>query len=107
MLERDDSLGKICGNLGRSSPSFCQNTPFPIYDAIYISQRQQPNSYISYCKITVMPHPPRSPDLNRSAVVSSAQREWEEGQELTQSLVSSMPRRLNSVLTAGGGYTLY
>ncbi|KAK3888513.1 hypothetical protein Pcinc_007428 [Petrolisthes cinctipes] len=84
-------------------------------------------------EITVMPHPPRSPDLNpiehiwavmtktcakdvarhnRSAVVRSAQMAWEElrvpeGQELTQSLVASMPRRLNSVLAAGGGYTKY
>lgn len=84
-------------------------------------------------EITVLPHPPRSPDLNpiehvwavmtkmcaendarhnRAAVVRSAQKAWEElrapkGQELPQSLVASMPRRLNSVLADGGGYTKY
>lgn len=84
-------------------------------------------------EISVLPHPPRSPDLNpiehiwatmtkmcsenvthrtRSSVIRSAHAAWEElrqphGQELAHSLVTSMPNRLNAVLAAGGGYTKY
>lgn len=83
-------------------------------------------------EITVMPHPPKSPDLNpiehvwaqmnkhipenrhrtRASVISSALEAWEqlrtpEGRELTQALVASMPARMQDVLSAGGGYTKY
>lgn len=84
-------------------------------------------------EISLLPHPPRSPDLNpiehiwatmtkmctenvthrtRSSVLRSATMAWEElrkpdGQELAHSLVTSMPYRLNAVLAAGGGYTHY
>lgn len=83
--------------------------------------------------ITLMPHPPKSPDLNpiehiwaamnrnmperdqdrsRAVVVRNALQAWENlrrpaGQTLTSSLVASMPTRLNAVLAAGGGYTGY
>lgn len=83
--------------------------------------------------ITVLPHPPRSPDLNpiehiwaamakhrdvqerlrgRDDVVQSALQAWEHlrrppGQRLTSALVASMPSRLNAVLDAGGAYTKY
>ena len=82
--------------------------------------------------ITVLPHPPKSPDLNpiehvwaemdrhipadrgrtRDSVIRSAFEAWErlrtpEGSEFTQELVASMPTRLNHVLDAGGGYTKY
>lgn len=85
--------------------------------------------------ITLLPHPPRSPDLNpiehvwsamnkyntrttrgrhmtRNCVLTRAFDSWEhlrgpEGCELTSALVASMPRRLNAVIEAGGGYTCY
>lgn len=83
--------------------------------------------------ITLLPHPPRSPDLNpmehiwaamvrkmpdlerprtRGAVIAATLEAWEQlrrapGQPFTAELVASMPRRLNAVLGAGGGYTAY
>ncbi|KAK3870731.1 hypothetical protein Pcinc_002785 [Petrolisthes cinctipes] len=106
----------------------------------------QDNSPIHNCKlvkdwfsthpeIKVLPHPPRSPDLNpiehlwaamerrskekdlgsrynRASVVKRALDFWESlrgrhGQFVTQKMVESMPRRLNCVLEAGGSYTKY
>ncbi|KAK3880780.1 hypothetical protein Pcinc_014761 [Petrolisthes cinctipes] len=84
--------------------------------------------------IKVLPHHPKSPDQNpiehiwaamtrrcaqnndnqrsRSALIRNALTAWEElskpeGQALTQSVVASMPSRLNSVLDEGGGHTKY
>lgn len=106
----------------------------------------QDNSPIHNCKIVkdwfsthpeikVLPHPPKSPDLNpiehlwaamersarkrdtcsrynRASVVEHAFSFWESlrgchGQFATQKMVESMPRRLNCVLDAGGSYTKY
>ena len=84
-------------------------------------------------EITLLPHPPRSPDLNpiehvwaamtrrmranpachsSDEVIADARQAWEEirspaGQELTVTLVGSLPSRLNSVIGAGGAYTHY
>ena len=85
-------------------------------------------------EITLVPHPPRSADLNpiehvwaemvkkgrpdrirqrsRERLLENALLSWEqlrlpEGRALTQSLVASMPSRLNDVIGAGGGYTGY
>lgn len=83
--------------------------------------------------ITLLPHPPRSPDLNpiehvwaamikhmpdtgphltRDGVVTTALQAWEhlrsrERRDLTSALVASMPRRFNAVIAAGGAYTKY
>ena len=82
--------------------------------------------------ITLLPHPPRLPDLNptehmwaamvkrmpvqqprtHAAVIASALEVWEQlrrapGRNYTETLVTSMPSRLNAVLAAGGGYTKY
>ena len=114
---------------------------FPAGEPFYLLQD---NSPIHTCRavqewftrhpyITVLPHPPRSPDLNpiehvwaamakhmpvqerprgRDAVVRSALQAWEHlrrppGQLFTSALVASMPSRLNAVLDAGGAYTKY
>ena len=83
-------------------------------------------------QIKVLPHPPKSPYLNpiehiwtdmskhmpndcarrRDISIRNALQAWErlrsdEGQALTAELVASMPRRLEAVLAAGGGYTTY
>lgn len=85
-------------------------------------------------QITLVPHPPKSADLNpieqiwaemikkgrpdrirhrtRQGLLDNALLAWEqlrqpEGQALTQSLVTSMPSRLNDVIGAGGAYTGY
>lgn len=80
-------------------------------------------------EITVLPHPPRSPDLNpienvwrvmtrsienptRESVVIAAVEAWEglrgaAGQQMVSNNVASMSRRLNAVLAVGGGYTKY
>lgn len=83
-------------------------------------------------EIILLPHPPASPDLNpiedvwaamnknfphncdrsRAAVVQNALQAWEDlrspvGQRNILHSVTSMPRRLNSVLAAGGGYIKY
>lgn len=83
-------------------------------------------------EITVLPHPPKSTDLNpiehvwakmtkhmpenrhltRASVISDALEAWEklltqEGRQLTQTLVASMPTWLERVLEVGGGHTKY
>lgn len=114
---------------------------FPDGEPFYLLQD---NSPIHTCQVvrewfgrhphvTLMPHPPKSPDLNpiehvwaamvrhmpeqdrgrnRDAVVRSAMQAWEHlrrppGQDITSALVASMPKRLNAVLAAGGAYTSY
>ena len=84
--------------------------------------------------ITLVPHPPKSPDLNpienvwaevvkrshvhdipdrsRAQVIAHTRTAWEDmrgpgGQAFIQTVCESMPRRLNCVLAAGGSYTHY
>ncbi|KAK3888216.1 hypothetical protein Pcinc_007747 [Petrolisthes cinctipes] len=114
---------------------FPDATPFYlVQDNILIHTSLAVRSWFhEHPEITVLPHPPRSPDLNPiehiwaamtkkcdnyaigrsgAAVVNSALRAWEElrkpeEQARTQSLVDSMSSRLNSVLDAAGGHTKY
>ena len=114
---------------------------FPEGEPFYLLQD---NSPIHTCRVvqewftrhphvTVLPHPPRSPDLNpiehvwaavkkdmpvqerpreHEALVEAALQAWERlrrpsGQRFTSALVASMPARLTAVLDAGGRYTKY
>lgn len=114
---------------------------FPEPTAFYLVQD---NSPIHTCRavkawfqehpqITLLPHPPKSPDLNpiehvwaamtkqmptyhihrsRDVVVANALLAWEHlrspaRRDLTAALVASMPRRLDYVIAAGGSYTNY
>lgn len=112
---------------------FPDATPFhlvqdnsPIHTANVVKSWFQQHS-----KITLLPHPPESPDLNphwaamskrrdqnsvtqrsRSALIRNSLMAWKEfskpeGQALTQSVMASMPSRLNSVFAGGGGQTKY
>ena len=113
---------------------------FPEPEPFYLIQDNSPvhtsrvvkEWFARHTRITVMPHPARSPDLNpiehvwaamqkgmpdrqhrcRATVVNDALQAWEHlrspsGRDLTHTLVASMPRRLNEVLAEGGGYTRY
>lgn len=88
--------------------------------------------FSDHLEITVLPHPPKSPDLNpiehvwakmtkhmpenrhrtRASVISDALEAWEqlrtqEGRQPTQTLVASMPTRLKRVLEVGDGHPTY
>ena len=113
---------------------------FPDQDPFYLVQDNSPihtsrvvkNWFREHPEIEVLPHPPKSPDLNllehvwadmckhmpngcarrREIVVRNALRAWgrlgsDEGQVFMSEFVSSMRRRLKAVLEAGGGYTKY
>ncbi|KAK3874283.1 hypothetical protein Pcinc_020769 [Petrolisthes cinctipes] len=104
----------------------------PIHNAEVVK-----NWFKAHPEINVLPLPPRSPDLNqfehvwaamekqasdplplgslpnRNAVIQKALAPWEHqrgrdaGQALCLKLTELMPRRLNSVIEAGGAYTKY
>ena len=99
----------------------------PIHTARIVTQWLQ-----EHREIIVLPHPAKSPDLNpienvwaaltrnmphlvnptREDVVTASMQAWEglrnnAGQQFVYNVVSSMPRRLNDVLSEGGAYTKY
>lgn len=114
---------------------FPENEPFCLLqdNSPFYTSRAVRERFVQHPHITLLSHPPRSPDLNpiehvwaavvrhipdvqrpqtRAAVIAGALQAWEQlrrdpGQLFTNELVASMPRRLNAVLAAGGGYTRY
>lgn len=115
---------------------------FPELTPFYLVQDNSPvhssnvvkSWFQDHPEITLLPHPPKSPDLNpieniwgmmiqnlsldnpvlhsRATMVNRVKLAWEElrsqgGRDMTAELVASMPCRLNSVIDAGGAYTKY
>lgn len=114
---------------------------FPEPEEFYIVQDNSPVHTCRVVKewfrqqpaITILPHPPRSPDLNpiehvwsamssrmarmrlqqsNAAVTAGAMQAWEElrgpaGLDLTSSLVAGMRHRFNEVIAAGGSYSRF